>query len=504
MKLKYFNAHLTFFLLTIILFTFGCSKKSAHTYFSNNQIDITDTSVVTDSSKNQSNPVIVSDSANLFSEPLSHPVLPVKVIFFSPDFKEEYNHFSLGNRSLNGALIHTINTNIGDAILIITSDKTILIDAGLPGREKYLIMPYLKKINRDKIDLLVITHPHFDHYGGALYLLEKFNIDKVVVCGSPHPSNAYKYMLELIKVKNIKFEIPKELEKLDFGKEAEAIVLKSGVDEWEGDNNYNNQSIYIKMKIGKITVLFTGDGEYESENYILKKGYDVSADILKVAHHGSATSTFYPFLKSVNPKTAIISIGKNNIYGLPKQSVINRLILYGCKIYRTDDLGTISLSIDGDTYWIDSEKNGTIKYPEFNISSIDKDKYLEVESKGELALRKNDVESAIKYYKEAIRIFNQNATTYEKLGYAYRRNYEDKFAELNFKKALQLDDNEAFSHLYLGLYYIETNKNIAKMHLMKFKKILPISPVSRLVDEKLNYITTGKSELNENDYYDRY
>ncbi|HOK39870.1 MAG TPA: MBL fold metallo-hydrolase [bacterium] len=436
----------------------------------------------------------------------------VQVVFFTPDYREEFDGYSLDDRGLNAAINNTIRNNIGDAILILTPDKTILIDASLPAREKYLVIPYLQKVGRTKIDLFVVTHPHFDHYGGALYLLNNFPVEKVLVCGAPHPSNAYKAMFEIIKEKNILLGIPKEGEKLDFGANIEAEVIKSGIKEWYEDGNYNNQSIYIKMRVNKIKFLFAGDGEYESEKYILKKGYDIKANILKVAHHGSATSTFYPFLKAVNPEVGIILVGKNNVYGLPKMSVINRLSIYGTKVYRTDLVGNIYLETDGDTYTIKVDYPANIKFPQFEISAEIKDKYLEYESLGEEALRLNKTFSAIKYYNEAIKLYDKNPTTYQKLGYAYRRDFDFKRAEENFLKALAIDDNEAFSHLYLGLFYAynydknnqKDEKEKALNHLLKFKKILSRSPVDNLVDETIYYLKNGIKRTKEEDYYDRY
>ncbi len=125
-------------------------------------------------------------------------------------------------------------------------------------------------------------------------------------------------------------------------------------------DNLNNYSIVNKVSFGKTSFLFTGDAEGISENEIINKGFDVKADVLKVGHHGSDTSTTESFLKAVSPKYSIISCGKDNKYGHPDQIVLDRLNKHNIKVYRTDESGTIVITSDGENLTI-TENVGSIR-----------------------------------------------------------------------------------------------------------------------------------------------
>ena len=116
----------------------------------------------------------------------------------------------------------------------------------------------------------------------------------------------------------------------------------------------NNCSAVIKIEYKEISMLFTGDAEYSEENDILSSGYDVSADILKVGHHGSSSSSSPEFIAAVNPKTAVISVGAGNKYGHPTNEVLAVLNNAGINIYRTDESGTVVITSDGVNYTINT------------------------------------------------------------------------------------------------------------------------------------------------------
>lgn len=475
------------FIVLLCLFSFNCSEKTPTDISdrivenNQNQHDTPD-SVLTDSPPSPE--VSTSKSDDI---PEGQDVdLNTQVIFFSPSWKDEYLDFSLNNRGLDRAVEATIDKNIGDAILILTAEKTILIDAGLPGRCKYQIIPQIEQAGRNKIDKLIITHPHFDHYGGGIYLIENYNVDKVFICGTEHPSNAYRYFLQAIAENNVDLYEAKEQQYLDFGLGIEAVVLKSHVPDLADITNYNNHSIYLKMTVNRVSFLFTGDGEYEAEDYLINKGYDLSANILKVGHHGSKSSTFYPFLKRVNPDVAIVTVGKNNAYGLPAQNVMNRIAIFGSKIYRTDYHGTVRVFTDGRTYDVSYDYDVPFEQPVFDIPEDKIHSYLQFESEGKLALRYNRFTSAISNYTAALRIFEDDAVSNQKLGFAYRRLGQHRNAVRFFRQALSIDPDEPYSHFYLGLHYYNiNNKRNALNHLTTFRQLMPYSTVSEFVDEKL-------------------
>ncbi len=251
----------------------------------------------------------------------------------------------------------------GDSILIITpSGKIALIDAGLGGSEymrfdagKMVIFPYLKKHKIRKIDYLVMTHPHNDHIGGLIYLFKKEPIKNVYDCGMPYTTQLYMNCLEIISEKNIKYQIPYAPSKLKWDPMLKVTVVHPPKG-WQYSDNPNDNSLVIKIIYKKISFLFTGDVENEAEYAIVQSGYNISATILKVPHHGSDTSSSDTFIDAVNPEVAIISVGKDNKFGHPSPSTIARYKERGIKIYRTDYYGDITVITDGNKYEIFAQR----------------------------------------------------------------------------------------------------------------------------------------------------
>ena len=229
-----------------------------------------------------------------------------------------------------------------DSILISTPfrRKNILIDAGT-GYEIDNIITYLKSMGISKLDYLIITHGDYDHMGEAINLVNNFKVVNVIFnCGTYN--DLEKELIKVLEQKNIKYyscikEININKYKLQF--------LNTRVYDNENDN-----SSVIYLNYNNYKFLFMGDAGVEREEDILEKYNLKDIDFLKVGHHGSNTSSSKEFIDSVNPKYSLISVGKNNRYGHPKESVLD--ILRDSKIYRTDLDGSIEIKLNKSEYKI--------------------------------------------------------------------------------------------------------------------------------------------------------
>lgn len=242
--------------------------------------------------------------------------------------------------------ISFIDVGQGDSILVqAPSGKTMLVDAGVLEMGSRVVS-YIKSKSIKKIDILVATHPHNDHIGGMPDVINSFSIGQIYMPKASTNTYSFEKLLTAIKRKGLTVKTAKAGVVLDLGSGITAKMLAPNSTHYEDLNNY---SAVIKITYGKTSFLLTGDAETQSEQEMLKAGYDLKADVLKIGHHGSAYSTSLAFLKAVSPKYAVISVGKNNDYGHPAQVTINRLKYYRIPMYRTDECGTIVATSDGKT-----------------------------------------------------------------------------------------------------------------------------------------------------------
>lgn len=247
--------------------------------------------------------------------------------------------------------IHFIDVGQADCILIQTpSNKVMLIDAG-NNEDSDTILSYIKSLKISKIDVLVGTHPHEDHIGSMDSVIKTFSIGKIYMPKVSSNTKTYEDVLSAIKAKALKITTATAGLKITLDSNLTIQMLSPNSAKYDDLNNY---SPVIKLVYGSTSFLFTGDAETVSEKEILSKKYNVKADVLKVGHHGSNSSTSSTFLKAVSPKYAVISVGKDNDYGHPTAATLTKLSKANIQIFRTDLLSTIIATSDGKAISFDN------------------------------------------------------------------------------------------------------------------------------------------------------
>ncbi|NLZ34900.1 MAG: MBL fold metallo-hydrolase [Clostridiales bacterium] len=239
--------------------------------------------------------------------------------------------------------IHFIDVGQGDATLIELHGYNILIDAG-PNSSARNLISYLKEINIKSIDYIIATHPDEDHIGGMDEVLRNFKVKILYAPKVIKNTEAFNSMIKELKNKNLKINVPYKDMKLDLGEESNLTFLTPI--EYGGDND-NNLSLVAKINFKEISAIFMADCETEVERQLLKDSHTLEANIIKLGHHGSKSSTSTAFLKKVDPDYAIISCGKNNKYGHPHKETIDKLDNLNIKYFRTDIDGNITIRSDG-------------------------------------------------------------------------------------------------------------------------------------------------------------
>lgn len=251
--------------------------------------------------------------------------------------------------------VHFVDVGQGDAIVVCTDvGAVLLMDGGETGPGRNVLVPYLRQLGVTKIDLVVATHPHYDHIGGLVPVLEEFPVDRVVACGQIHTSSTYIRFLELIDEKNIPFRTPRQGDRLSLAGVDELVVLSPPAEMFGTDLNEN--SLVLQLRFGDISFLFTGDIGHVAELALVGSNFLTPVTVLKVGHHGSRYSSHGDFLAVVLPEIAVIQCGQDNSYGHPHGEAISRLNAVEAKIYRTDTHGHIVVTTDGTSYGITVQK----------------------------------------------------------------------------------------------------------------------------------------------------
>lgn len=249
--------------------------------------------------------------------------------------------------------VHYIDVGQGDAILIqAPTGENMLIDAG-PGSSEEDLVKYLKDFRVESLDYFVLTHPDEDHIGGADRVFESCTVSTVIMPECERDTKAYRNLIDAIEAEEDCEELaPQAGDVYTFCEGAAITVLSPLAEKYDDVNDY---SVVLRMDYYESSFLFTGDAGTEVEEQML--GYweeeKLDCDVLKVGHHGSYTSSSQAFLEAVTPQYAVISCGKSNKYGHPHAEITSRLENEGTEIYRTDRLGSIVLTSDGDTVTVE-------------------------------------------------------------------------------------------------------------------------------------------------------
>ena len=264
-----------------------------------------------------------------------------------------YSTYSTAQEN-NGLLkIYFLSIGQGDSEFIETpSGRQILIDGGPDNKvlEKLgKIMPFYDH----DIDVVIATHPHSDHITGLIDVLERYNVKNIIEAKESYNSPQFLAWEDMIKKEGAN-EIDAQIgQVIDLGDGVTLTILHpfQSVAGTQTKTPHNDMVVAM-LEYQAFRVLLTGDMEEKVENKLISKGDDLKADILKVGHHGSKTSTSEKFLKTVNPKIGFVEVGANNQYHLPSPDILQRLDNFGIKYYRTDVDGDMEVISDGDKYQI--------------------------------------------------------------------------------------------------------------------------------------------------------
>lgn len=244
-----------------------------------------------------------------------------------------------------------LDVGFGDAVFIQThTGHTMLIDGG-SGRQGvdsgfdgglHVVVPFLRHKGIRRIDVVVLSHPHEDHAGGLVSVIRTMNVG--IVCGvaARYDSNTYETFLRTLEDKHLDLLEVSDGTIIQLGSDTTVQVLHPPYGSSWTATNVNNHSAVMRIEFGDLVFMFTGDIERQAEGRLVAKGGDLKAQVLKVPHHGSDTSTTIDFLRGVNPEIAVISVGRNS-YGLPSEQVMSRLKQENVEVYRTDKDGAITI-----------------------------------------------------------------------------------------------------------------------------------------------------------------
>jgi competence protein ComEC len=247
----------------------------------------------------------------------------------------------------------------GDAILIQTPNgQNILIDGGPTPQKINLELSEKLPFWDRTIDLIVCTQPQADHITGLVDILQRYKVKQVLEPGVSYNSSIYQEWLMLIEDKGIEYNIAQAGQEIDLGNGIKMEVLNPPEGLWEGtSHDVDNNGVVLRLSWGNVSFLFTADIREEAEFELIKQRANLKSTVLKVAHHGSETSTSQQFLAAVDSEVAVISVGKDNLFGHPSPEVVERLIgkLGEDNVYRTDEDGTIEFITDGERLWMGAD-----------------------------------------------------------------------------------------------------------------------------------------------------
>lgn len=250
--------------------------------------------------------------------------------------------------------LYVFDVGQGDAMMIVTPDgRQMIIDGGeepaLLLREVGEVMPFWDR----SVDVVVVTHPDTDHLGGLPELLARYEVATILESGTVAPTNLYQAWQTAVQREGVQPLVAQAGQPFEWETGITVEVLAPRGTPF-GETNQN--SVVLEVRYGTFCALLTGDIEAESEQRLLAENALDPCQVLKIAHHGSNTSTSERFLERVAPTYALISVGSGNRFGHPSDAVVERLEAQGVRIFRTDQQGTLHFFTDGQSLWVESER----------------------------------------------------------------------------------------------------------------------------------------------------
>lgn len=261
---------------------------------------------------------------------------------------------SLSTSTDQSLVVHFLDVGQADAALLLQGGHSMLIDGGNVA-DSQLIVAYLQAQGVEYIDYIVCTHGHEDHVGGLAAALSQFPVGQVFSPVTEYDSNAFRNFLTYTESQGLELTIPNPQDSFKLG-EVDITIL-GPVKEY---TSANDTSIVLRADFGEISFLFTGDMERPAEEDLLESGAYLEATVLKVGHHGSDSSSTYPFIYAVNPSYGVISCELDGQYGHPHEAVLSRFRDADVTLYRTDLQGHIIATTDGKNVSFTTDKNSTI------------------------------------------------------------------------------------------------------------------------------------------------
>ena len=274
-------------------------------------------------------------------------------IFTFEDWKELFGE-SNPIHTEGTAEVHFIDVGQGDCTFVISDGKTLLIDT---GEKEYAqkICEYIGNQGIDKIDYMLLSHPHSDHMGGASEIIDNIDVENIILPKLPYDMNPTSKFYEsfLLSVKNNGLKLTAALPGSIYEIGECKLEILSPVNEYSDLNNFSAAAV---LTHGADSFLFTGDIEKKSEKDIIETGRLSQIDVLKAAHHGSSTSNSREFLEITDPDYAVIMCSQGNSYNHPNKDAVERIRKHTDRIYRTDLDGTIVFTSSEDGLKIKTEK----------------------------------------------------------------------------------------------------------------------------------------------------
>jgi competence protein ComEC len=271
--------------------------------------------------------------------------------------------------------LHMIDVGQGDAIALRTlRGNWLLFDAGRTWRTgdagRATIIPYLGREGGGRLEMFVLSHPHSDHVGGAASVLYALHPRRYFDGGFPGPAEAYRASLDAARTEHVQWARVHPGDSLGIDEVMVRFLAPDST--WTASLvDPNLASVVALVRIGEVRILLMGDAERPEEDWLLAHvAGELHADILKVGHHGSSTSSSEAFLDAVAPRLALVSVGAGNSYGLPTPAIMRRLAAHGAQVLRTDRLGTIVAATDGHRVFINAAGDEWELPPRFGPSAV--------------------------------------------------------------------------------------------------------------------------------------